>query len=61
MSMSKGALDTARTVVAVGPGNAANRVRVSNGSGLLADPVPLPAARDGIGRLERLLGGECRC
>jgi hypothetical protein len=55
MSLLEVAIDPARVVVAVDPGKVTNRVWVSNGSGLLADPVSLPVARDGIGRLERLL------
>jgi transposase len=55
MSMLEVALDPATVIVAVDPGKVMNRVWVSNGSGLLADPVSLPVARDGIGQLERLL------
>jgi hypothetical protein len=55
MSMLGVALDPATVVVAVDPGKVTNRVWVSNGDGLLADPVSLSVARDGIGRLERLL------
>jgi transposase len=55
MSMLGVALDPATVVVAVDPGKVTNRVWVSNGAGLLADPVSLSVARDGIGRLERLL------
>lgn len=55
MSMLEVALDPATVVVAVDPGKVMNRVWVSNGGGLLAEPVSLPVSRDGIGRLERLL------
>lgn len=49
------ALDPATVIVAVDPGKVLNRVWVSNGTGLLEDPVSLPVSREGIGRLERLL------
>ena len=55
MSMLEVALDPATVIVAVDPGKVSNRVWVSDGSGLLVDPVSLPVAREGIGRLERLL------
>jgi transposase len=56
MSMLKVALDPATVIVAVDPGKVMNRVWVSNGAGLLQDPLSLPVSRGGIGRLERLLG-----
>jgi transposase len=49
------ALDPATVIVAVDPGKVLNRVWVSNGTGLLEDPVSLPVSREGIGRVERLL------
>lgn len=55
MSMLGVALDPATVVVAVDPGKVMNRVWVSNGLGLLEDPVSLPVARAGIERLEALL------
>jgi transposase len=55
MSILGVALDPATVIVAVDPGKALNRVWVSNGAGLLEDPVSLPVSREGIGRLERLL------
>ena len=55
MSMLQVALDPATVIVAVDPGKVVNRIWVSNGTGLLADPLSLPVARDGIGRLEQLL------
>jgi transposase len=55
MTMLEVALDPATVIVAVDPGKASNRVWVSDGSGLLVDPVSLPVAREGISRLERLL------
>lgn len=55
MSVLGVALDPATVIVAVDPGKAMNRVWVSNGTGLVAEPVSLPVSRDGIGQLERLL------
>ncbi len=55
MSMLDVALDPATVVVAVDPGKVMNRVWVSNGSGLLDEPVSLPVARSGIAALEPLL------
>lgn len=52
------ALGPATVIVAVDPGKVLNRVWVSNGAGLLEDPVSLPVSREGIGRLERLLGAH---
>lgn len=48
MSMLEVALDPATVVVAVDPGKVMNRVWVSNGGGLLAEPVSLPVSRDGM-------------
>jgi transposase len=58
MSILDVALDPATVVVAVDPGKVMNRVWVSDGSGLLADPVSLPVAREGIAALERLLSAH---
>lgn len=55
MSMLEVALDPATVIVAVDPGKVVNRVWVSNGTGLLAEPLSLPVSREGIGRLEQLL------
>jgi len=52
------ALDPATVVVAVDPGKVMNRVWVSDGSGLLAEPVSLPVSRAGVGSLEQLLAGH---
>ena len=54
MSLLGVALDPATVIVAVDPGKVSNRVWVSDGSGLLTDPVSLPVAREGIRRLDRL-------
>jgi transposase len=42
-------------VVAVDPGKVMNRVWVSDGSGLLVDPMSLPVSRDGIASLEQMV------
>lgn len=55
MSILEVAVDPATVIVAVDPGKVLNGVWVSNGAGLLEDPVSLPVSREGIGRLERLL------
>lgn len=62
MGMLEVALDPAAVVVAVDPGKVMNRVWVSNGAGLLEEPVSLPVARSGIAALEQMLAahaGEC--
>ena len=55
MGMLEVALDPATVVVAVDPGKVMNRVWVSNGEGLLEEPVSLPVARSGIAVLEKML------
>jgi transposase len=55
MSMLAVALDPATVIVAVDPGKVLNRVWVSNGAGLLAEPVSLPVSHEGVQVLERLL------
>jgi transposase len=55
MSMLGVALDPATVVVAVDPGKVMNRVWISNGTGLLEQPVSLPVARAGIESLEKML------
>jgi len=55
MSMLGVALDPATVIVAVDPGKVLNRVWMSNGAGMLAAPVSLPVAREGISQLERML------
>src|SRR5262245_48834152 len=52
------ALDPATVIVAVDPGKVLNRVWVSNGAGLLAEPVSLPVSREGVQVLEGLLAGR---
>ncbi|HEY5419690.1 MAG TPA: hypothetical protein VIL10_03060, partial [Marmoricola sp.] len=58
MAMLDVALDPATVVVAVDPGKVMNRVWVSNGDGLLEQPVSLPVARAGIAALERMLAAH---
>jgi transposase len=55
MSILGVVVDPATVIVAVDPGKVLNRVWVSDGSGLLEDPISLPVSREGIGHLERLL------
>ena len=52
MSVLEVALDPATVIVAVDPGKAFHRVWISNGAGLLADPMSLPVSREGISQLE---------
>ena len=58
MAMLDVALDPATVVVAVDPGKVMNRVWVSNGTGLLEEPLSLPVARAGITALERVLAAH---
>jgi transposase len=58
MSMLDVALDPTTLVVAVDPGKVMNRVWVSDGSGLLTDPVSLPVSRAGVDHLEQLVGRQ---
>jgi transposase len=55
MSVLEVALDPSTVIVAVDPGKAFNRVWISNGSGLLADPLSLSVSREGIAQLELAL------
>ena len=55
MSVLEVALDPATVIVAVDPGKVINRVWISDGSGLLEDPMSLPVSRDGISQLELAL------
>lgn len=58
MDMLEVALDPATVVVAVDPGKVMNRVWVSNGAGLLEEPVSLSVARSGIAALEKMLAAH---
>lgn len=55
MSVLEVALDPSMVIVAVDPGKAFNRVWISDGSGLLADPMTLSVSREGIAQLELAL------
>ena len=55
MAMLKVALDPATVVVAVDPGKVSNRVWVSDGTGLLEQPVSVPVSRAGVEQVERML------
>src|SRR5438128_4468151 len=55
-SLLQVALEPSTLVVAVDPGKVMNRVWISDGSGLLIDPVSLPVSRDGIAGLEKMAG-----
>lgn len=55
MSVLGVALDPSTVIVAVDPGKAVNRIWVSNGTGLLEEPVSVPVSREGITALERVL------
>lgn len=57
MSVLDMALDPA-TVIVVDPGKVMNRVWVSDGTGLLEQPLSLPVARAGIECLELLLAAH---
>jgi hypothetical protein len=55
MSMLKVALDPATVVVAVDPGKVSNRVWVSDGTGLLEQPVSVPVSRAGVEQIELMV------
>lgn len=55
MSMLKVALDLATVVVAVDPGKVSNRVWVSDGTGLLEQPVSVPFSRAGVEQIELMV------
>lgn len=55
MSFLKVALQPSALVVAVDPGKVSNRVWLSDGSGMVVDPVSMPVSREGIASLERLV------
>lgn len=58
MSILQVALEPSTVVVAVDPGKVMNRVWVSNGKGLLEEPVSVPVARSGIAALEKMLAAH---
>lgn len=55
MVLLKEALDPATVVVAVDPGKVSNRVWLSDGSGLLEQPVSVPVSKAGVEQVERML------
>jgi transposase len=55
VSVLQMALEPSTLVVAVDPGKVANRIWLSDGSGLLTEPASMPVSRDGIACLERML------
>ncbi len=55
MSVLGIALDPSTVIVAVDPGKAFNRVWISDGSGMLADPMSLAVSREGVSQLELAL------
>jgi transposase len=61
MSVLEVALDPSTVIVAVDPGKAFNRVWISNGSGLLMDPMTLPVSREGIAALQVALNKHGPC
>lgn len=60
MSVLGVALDPCTVIVAVDPGKAFNPVWISDGSGLLADPMTLSVSREGIAALESALNKHGR-
>jgi transposase len=56
MVLLQEALEPSTLVVAIDPGKVMNRVWVSDGRGLLVDPVSLPVSRVGIASLEKMVG-----
>jgi transposase len=52
------ALEPSTLVLAVDPGKVSNRIWLSDGSGLLAEPVSVPVSRGGLAGVERLVSGH---
>jgi transposase len=55
VSLLQAALEPSTLVLAVDPGKVSNRIWLSDGSGLLAEPVSVPVSRDGLAGVERLV------
>jgi hypothetical protein len=55
VSLLQAALEPSTLVLAVDPGKVSNRVWLSDGSGLLVDPMSMPVSRDGLAGVERLV------
>ena len=45
-----------RVIVAIDPGKAVNRVWVTAGDGLVGEPISVPTSREGLDRLDELVG-----
>lgn len=58
MSLLQAALDPSTLVLAVDPGKVWNRVWLSDGSGLLVEPLSMPVSRDGLAGVERLVSSH---
>ena len=56
--MLQAALESSALVVAIDPGKVMNRVWVSDGEGLVTEPVSMSVSRSGIGALERAVDGH---
>ena len=58
MSLLQAALEPSTLVLAVDPGKVSNRVWLSDGSGLLVEPMSMPVSRDGLAGVERLVSSH---
>lgn len=58
MSLLQTALEPSTLVLAVDPGKVSNRVWLSDGFGLLAEPVSMPVSRAGLTVVERLVSSH---
>ncbi len=58
MSLLQAALEPSTLVLAVDPGKVSNRVWLSDGSGLLAEPVSMPVSRAGLIGVEDLISAQ---
>jgi transposase len=58
VSLLQAALAPSTLVLAVDPGKVSNRVWLSDGSGLLTEPVSVPVSRAGMSRVEQLVSGH---
>jgi transposase len=55
VSLLQAALEPSMLVLAVDPGKVSNRVWLSDGSGLLIEPMSMPVSREGLAGVERLV------
>ena len=58
MSVLQTALEPSTLVLAVDPGRVSNRVWLSDGSGLLVEPLSMPVSRAGLSGVERLVASH---